>query len=82
VLGLLAAFGALLYIGPDVDRRRWRFLTPGSVVAVVIWIVASAAFSSTRRGSPRTTRRGARCGGDRDARLALATALALLFGAR
>jgi membrane protein len=45
VLGLLAAFGALLYIGPDVDRRRWRFLTPGSVVAVVIWIVASAAFS-------------------------------------
>jgi membrane protein len=60
VLGLLAAFGALLYIGPDVDRRRWRFLTPGSVVAVVIWIVASPPSRSTRRGSPRTTRRGAR----------------------
>jgi membrane protein len=43
--GLLAAFATLLYLGPDVDHPRWRFLTPGSVLAVVIWLVASAAFA-------------------------------------
>jgi membrane protein len=43
--GLLAAFATLLYLGPDVDHPRWRFLTPGSVVAALIWIAASGLFS-------------------------------------
>jgi len=45
ILGLLAAFAALLYLGPDVDHRSWRFLTPGSVIAVVIWLVTSGGFA-------------------------------------
>jgi membrane protein len=45
VCGLLAAFATLLYLGPDVDHPRWRFLTPGSLLAVVIWLVASGAFA-------------------------------------
>ncbi|HZT92474.1 MAG TPA: YihY/virulence factor BrkB family protein [Gaiellaceae bacterium] len=45
VVGLLAAFAALLYLGPDVDHPRWRFLTVGSAIAVVIWLGASGAFA-------------------------------------
>ena len=45
VLGLLLAFAAVLYLGPNVDHPRWRFVTPGSVVAVVIWLAASGLFA-------------------------------------
>jgi membrane protein len=43
--GLLLAFAALLYLGPDVDHPKWEFLTPGSLVAAFLWIVASALFA-------------------------------------
>jgi membrane protein len=45
VLGLLAAFAAVLYLGPNVAHPRWRFLTPGAVVAVVAWLLASGLFA-------------------------------------
>ena len=45
ICGLLAAFAALLYLAPDVDHPRWRFLTVGSALAVVIWLAASAGFA-------------------------------------
>jgi membrane protein len=41
---LLAAFGAILYLGPDVDHPRFQFITPGAVTAAVLWIVGSALF--------------------------------------
>jgi membrane protein len=44
-VGLLAAFATLLFLGPDVDHPRWRFLSPGSVVAVVVWLACSGAFA-------------------------------------
>ena len=43
--GLLLAFASLLYLGPDVEQRNWKLVTPGATAAVVIWIVASAGFS-------------------------------------
>jgi membrane protein len=43
--GLLVAFGGFMYYGPNVNNPRWRFLTFGSVVAIVIWLVASGAFA-------------------------------------
>jgi membrane protein len=43
--GLLTAFAVLQYFGPDVEHRDWKFITPGSVVAVVGWLVASSAFA-------------------------------------
>ena len=43
--GLLAAFATLLYLGPDVDHPRWEFLTPGSLVAALLWIGASGLFA-------------------------------------
>ena len=45
LLGLLSVFAAVLYLGPNVDHPRWRFLTPGSVVAVTVWLVASGLFA-------------------------------------
>jgi membrane protein len=43
--GLLAAFAALLYLGPDVETRKWQFLTPGSLVAALMWIAISGLFA-------------------------------------
>lgn len=43
--GLLLAFAALLYLGPNVDHPKFRFVTPGSVIAVVIWLAASGLFA-------------------------------------
>jgi membrane protein len=43
--GLLVAFATLLYLGPDVDQPKWRFLTPGSLVAAVLWIAVSGLFA-------------------------------------
>jgi membrane protein len=45
LVGLLAAFATLLCFGPDIERRRWRFITPGAFVAVVIWLAASGGFA-------------------------------------
>ena len=43
--GLLVAFATLLYLGPDVEQPRWRFFTPGSFVAALLWIAASGLFA-------------------------------------
>jgi membrane protein len=43
--GLLVAFSLLLYLAPDVEHRRWQFVTAGSVVALVVWLVASIGFA-------------------------------------
>ena len=45
LVGLLAAFATLLHLGPDVEQRKWRFLTPGSLVAAVMWIAISGLFA-------------------------------------
>jgi membrane protein len=42
---LLAAFATLLSLGPDVEHPRWRFITPGSLLAAVIWLAASGGFA-------------------------------------
>jgi membrane protein len=43
--GLLVAFATLLYLGPDVDLPEWRYLTPGSLVAALLWIGSSGLFA-------------------------------------
>jgi membrane protein len=43
--GLLAAFATLLYLGPDVDTPKWQFLTPGALVAALLWIASSGLFA-------------------------------------
>jgi membrane protein len=43
--GLLAAFATLLYFSPDVVHSRWRLVTPGSLITLVVWIASSGAFA-------------------------------------
>jgi membrane protein len=43
--GLLLAFSAILHLGPNVKHPRWRFLSFGAIVAVVLWLAASGAFA-------------------------------------
>jgi membrane protein len=45
LVGLLAVFATVLYLGPNVDHPRWRFITPGALFAVVVWLVASGLFA-------------------------------------
>jgi membrane protein len=45
ILGLLFAFATILYLGPNVDHPRWQFLSFGTVISVVVWLVASGAFA-------------------------------------
>jgi membrane protein len=45
IAGLLAAFATMYWLGPDVEHPRWRFLTVGSVIAVIAWIATSALFA-------------------------------------
>jgi membrane protein len=45
ILGLLLAFATILYLGPNVDHPRWSFLTFGTFLAVVVWLLASGAFA-------------------------------------
>lgn len=54
---LLLAFGIVLYLGPDVDEKQWRIVSPGAVVALAIWLVASGALAvySARFGSYEKT---------------------------
>jgi membrane protein len=43
--GLFCCFAAMLYLGPNLDPSRWRLLTPGAIVAVILWLIASGGFS-------------------------------------
>jgi membrane protein len=45
LFGLVAAFSTLLYLGPNVEHRRWHFITPGSVLATVVWLAVSGLFA-------------------------------------
>ena len=45
LLGLLAAFATLLYLGPNVEQPRWRFLSIGTTAAVLVWLAVSGLFA-------------------------------------
>jgi membrane protein len=45
LFALLAAFATVYVLAPDVEHARFDILAPGTVLAVVIWLVASAGFS-------------------------------------
>jgi membrane protein len=45
LFGLLVCFAGVLYLGPDVDHPRFRFLSFGAIFAVVVWLLASGAFA-------------------------------------
>jgi membrane protein len=44
-LVFLLAIGVLYYATPNVRLRGFKWVTPGSLVAIVVWILASALFA-------------------------------------
>jgi membrane protein len=44
LLVVMTMFALLYYISPNVRQPKFRWITPGGVLAVVLWIVASAGF--------------------------------------
>lgn len=45
VLLLMLAVALIYYLFPNVSGQPFRFVTPGAVIAVIVWIVASLGFS-------------------------------------
>ena len=41
----MLVFSFIYYVTPDVQHRAFHWITPGAVVAVVLWLVASFGFS-------------------------------------
>jgi membrane protein len=41
---LLIAFGLIYFWGPDVKDQNWKWVTPGALVGVVLWLAASLGF--------------------------------------
>jgi membrane protein len=45
ILLLMLLFAFIYWIGPDYEQRpRWRWITPGAALAVVVWLLASGGF--------------------------------------
>jgi membrane protein len=44
-LGLLIGLALLYRFAPNRDDARWSWVSPGAIVATVLWLVASALFS-------------------------------------
>lgn len=45
LIALHLTFATILYLGPNNEPPNWKFITPGAVVAVLIWLSASAGFA-------------------------------------
>ncbi len=82
IVGLLAAFATLLWLGPDDPGRSWKFVSHGTVATLVLWLAVSGvfAFYTSRFGSYNKT------WGSLSAVIVMLTwlwltSLALLFGA-
>lgn len=43
--GILLFFALVYYAGPNVDHRSWKWVTPGSLVGGVAWLVLSGLFA-------------------------------------
>ncbi len=42
----MLVFAILYYVSPDVEHRSFRWVTPGAIVGVLLWLGASVAFSA------------------------------------
>jgi membrane protein len=44
-LAILVFFALVYYLAPNTDVRAWRWVSPGSLVGSVLWLVLSALFA-------------------------------------
>jgi membrane protein len=45
LVGLLSVVAGIYVLAPDVEHARFNILAPGTVLAVIVWLAASAGFS-------------------------------------
>ncbi|HET7112488.1 MAG TPA: YihY/virulence factor BrkB family protein [Pyrinomonadaceae bacterium] len=41
---MVTSFASIYYFAPDVKNQDWKWLTPGSTIGVVLWLLVSFAF--------------------------------------
>jgi membrane protein len=46
LLVAMLVFSFIYFVTPDVQQRSWRWVTPGAVVGVLLWLLASWGFST------------------------------------
>ena len=44
-VGFVVGLGVVYRVGPDRQDARWRWITPGAVLATVLWLLGSLVFS-------------------------------------
>ena len=44
-VAVLLLFGLIYYYAPNVDQRRWKWVTPGSFVGALLWLALSGLFT-------------------------------------
>jgi membrane protein len=44
ILFVTMSCSAIYYCGPDLENRHWHWMTPGSALGALVWIVASLGF--------------------------------------
>jgi membrane protein len=44
-IAILLFFALVYYLAPNEDQRGWRWVTPGSVVGSILWLVLSGLFA-------------------------------------
>jgi membrane protein len=44
-LGILMFFALVYYLAPNKDHRDWRWVTPGSLVGSILWLILSGLFA-------------------------------------
>jgi membrane protein len=79
---ILLFFALVYYLAPNVDQRNWKWMTPGSVVGSILWLLLSGLFALyTSFSSSYDRTYGSLAGGIILLLWLYYSALALLFGA-
>jgi membrane protein len=80
--GVLLFFALAYYLAPNVDQRNWKWVTPGSLLGAILWLVLSGLFSLyTSFSSSYDKTYGSLAGGIILLLWLNYSAMALLFGA-
>jgi membrane protein len=79
---VLLFFALVYYLAPNIDQRRWRWVTPGSAIGALAWIALSGLFALyTAFSNSYSKTYGALAGGIVLLLWLNYTAWAILFGA-
>jgi membrane protein len=80
--GVLLFFALVYYLAPNVEQRNWKWITPGSLLGAILWLILSGLFSLyTSFSSSYDKTYGSLAGGIILLLWLNYSAIALLFGA-